>query len=366
VAGFFPKKTTELKGDTNFGPRKTRVWNVAIANWALEEADLLRAKHRANRTVTSYDWKVTRLEPAGQDRVYCPEVSTTQSFTISDAVLTRNCFVMGTVPDSMEGIFDMLKEAALTMQQGGGIGYDFSTIRPKGARVKGVGSDASGPLSFMDVWDAMCGTIMSAGSRRGAMMATMRCDHPDIEDFITAKRDPARLRKFNVSVLVTDAFMAAVEADADWDLTWDGEVWRTVKAADLWDKIMESTYAFAEPGVIFIDRINQRNPLAYAEQIAATNPCVPAGTPILTRDGWQEIDTMIDTPVEVWNGSEWSRVTPRVTGHDQPMVRVSLSTGRSLTCTTAHRFLTADGSRVDAAALRPGQALLAHDWPVVR
>ena len=273
VAGFFPKKATELKGDTNFGPRKARVWNVAIANWALEEADLLRAKHRSNRTVTSCDWKVTRLEPAGQDRVYCPEVSTTQSFTISDAVLTRNCFVMGTVPDSMEGIFEMLKEAALTMQQGGGIGYDFSTIRPKGARVKGVGSDASGPLSFMDVWDAMCGTIMSAGSRRGAMMATMRCDHPDIEDFITAKRDPARLRKFNVSVLVTDAFMAAVEAGADWDLTWQGEVWRTVKARDLWNRIMESTYAFAEPGVIFIDRINERNPLAYVEHIAATNPC---------------------------------------------------------------------------------------------
>jgi ribonucleoside-diphosphate reductase alpha chain len=112
-----------------------------------------------------------------------------------------NCFVMGTIPDSMGGIFDMLKEAALTMQQGGGIGYDFSTIRPKGAPVSGVAADASGPLSFMDVWDAMCRTIMSAGSRRGAMMATMRCDHPDIEDFITAKSDPARLRMFNVSVL---------------------------------------------------------------------------------------------------------------------------------------------------------------------
>ena len=105
----------------------------------------------------------------------------------------------------MSGIFDMLKEAALTMQQGGGIGYDFSTIRPKGADVKGVGADASGPLSFMDVWDAMCRTIMSAGSRRGAMMATMRCDHPDIEDFIAAKADAARLRMFNLSVLVTDA-----------------------------------------------------------------------------------------------------------------------------------------------------------------
>jgi ribonucleoside-diphosphate reductase alpha chain len=118
-----------------------------------------------------------------------------------------NCFVMGTIPDDMAGIFEALKEAALTMQQGGGIGYDFSTIRPRGARVHGVGADASGPLSFMDVWDAMCRTIMSAGSRRGAMMATLRCDHPDVEAFIEAKRDPARLRMFTLSVLATDPFL---------------------------------------------------------------------------------------------------------------------------------------------------------------
>ena len=128
-----------------------------------------------------------------------------------------NCFVMGTIDDSMLGIFDGLKEAALTMQQGGGIGHDFSTLRPKGAPVKGVGADASGPLSFMDVWDSMCRTIMSAGARRGAMMGTMRCDHPDIEAFIAAKRDPLRLRIFNFSVLVTDAFMAAVKADSALD-----------------------------------------------------------------------------------------------------------------------------------------------------
>ena len=126
------------------------------------------------------------------------------------SVTLFNCFVMGTIPDDMGGIFEMLKEAALTMQQGGGIGYDFSTIRPKGADVKGVAADASGPLSFMDVWDSMCRTIMSAGSRRGAMMATMRCDHPDIEEFIDAKKDAARLRMFNLSVLVTDGFMEAV------------------------------------------------------------------------------------------------------------------------------------------------------------
>ncbi len=184
-----------------------------------------------------------------------------------------NCFVMGTIPDSMGGIFDMLKEAALTMQQGGGIGYDFSTIRPKGADVHGVAADASGPLSFMDVWDAMCRTIMSAGSRRGAMMATMRCDHPDIEDFITAKSDAARLRMFNVSVLVTDAFMEAVKADGPWELAFDGKVYHTVNARDLWNKIMQSTYDYAEPGVIFIDRINSANNLSYVESIAATNPC---------------------------------------------------------------------------------------------
>ncbi len=189
------------------------------------------------------------------------------------SVTLFNCFVMGTIEDSMAGIFEALKEAALTMQQGGGIGYDFSTIRPKGARVAGVGADASGPLSFMDVWDAMCRTIMSAGSRRGAMMATLRCDHPDIEEFVAAKADPARLRNFNVSVLATDAFMEAVKADALWDLIFDGTVYRTIRARDLWDRIMRSTYDCAEPGVIFIDRINATNNLAYAEEIAATNPC---------------------------------------------------------------------------------------------
>jgi len=189
------------------------------------------------------------------------------------AVTLFNCFVMGTIPDSMVGIFDHLKEAALTMQQGGGIGYDFSTLRPRGAPVHGVGADASGPLSFMDVWDAMCRTIMSAGSRRGAMMATLRCDHPDIEEFIDAKRTPGRLRMFNLSVLATDAFMTAVERDEDWTLSFAGVPFRTLRARDLWDRIMRATYDYAEPGVIFIDRINRMNNLAYCETIQATNPC---------------------------------------------------------------------------------------------
>lgn len=208
-----------------------------------------------------------------EDFKYLPAGRITAGAGTARNVTLFNCFVMGTVPDSMSGIFDMLKEAALTMQQGGGIGYDFSTIRPRGADVKGVAADASGPLSFMDVWDAMCRTIMSAGSRRGAMMATMRCDHPDVEAFITAKSDPARLRMFNMSVLVTDAFMEAVKADGPWELVFGDKVYHTVQARDLWNKIMQGTYDYAEPGVIFIDRINQRNNLSYVEQIAATNPC---------------------------------------------------------------------------------------------
>lgn len=159
------------------------------------------------------------------------------------------------------------------MQQGGGIGYDFSTLRPKGAVVKKIGADASGPLSFMDVWDAMCRTIMSAGSRRGAMMGVLRCDHPDIESFIEAKQEPGRLRMFNLSVLVTDPFMAAVKANDSWELKFEGEVFKTVPARELWDKIMRATFAYAEPGVIFIDRINRLNNLSYCETIHATNPC---------------------------------------------------------------------------------------------
>ena len=174
------------------------------------------------------------------------------------AVTLFNCFVMGRIEDDLGSIFDNVKEAALTMQQGGGIGHDFSTLRPKGALVKSIGADASGPVSFMDVWDAMCRTIMSAGARRGAMMATLRCDHPDIEAFIDAKADPARLRNFNLSVLVTDAFIRAVRNGEPWPLSFDGKVYRTVEARALWDRMMRATYDYAEPGVVFIDRINAR------------------------------------------------------------------------------------------------------------
>lgn len=184
-----------------------------------------------------------------------------------------NCFVMGAIPDSLDGIFAHLGEAARTMQQGGGVGMDFSTIRPKGSLVKGVAADASGPLSFMDCWDAMCRTVMSAGQRRGAMMGCLAIGHPDIEDFIDAKQDSARLRNFNLSVLVPDAFMECLATKGDWPLVFDGKTYRTVPATALWERLMRSTYDSAEPGVIFIDRVNERNNLNYCETISASNPC---------------------------------------------------------------------------------------------
>ncbi len=189
------------------------------------------------------------------------------------SVTLFNCFVMGTIPDNLSGIFDHLREAAVTMQQGGGVGMDFSTIRPSGSPVLGVGADASGPLTFMDCWDSMCRTVQSAGQRRGAMMGCLSIDHPDIEAFIDAKRDPARLRNFNLSVLVSDAFMQALSADGDWPLRFDGEVHRSVRAKELWQRLMRATYDMAEPGVIFVDRVHQLNNLAYCEQISASNPC---------------------------------------------------------------------------------------------
>jgi ribonucleoside-diphosphate reductase alpha chain len=217
-------------------------------------------------------WRKT-FEAALEDFKFLPAGRIIAGAGTGRAVTLFNCFVMGTIPDNLDGIFQHLREAALTMQKGGGVGMDFSTIRPAGAPVRGVGAQASGPLSFMDAWDAMCRTVMSAGQRRGAMMACLRIDHPDIEAFIDAKREPGRLRNFNVSALVTDAFMVALAADQDWPLKFNGEVYRTVRARDLWSRLIRAAYDVAEPGVIFIDRINSANNLAYCETISATNPC---------------------------------------------------------------------------------------------
>ncbi len=213
----------------------------------------------------------------------------------ANIVTLLNCYMCRNIDDSMSGIADALKDAMLTMQQGGGIGMNFSELRPSGAYLRRTGAVASGPLPFMNMWDSMCQTIMSAGSRRGAMMAVMDCEHPDLIDFITAKHKKGTLTNFNVSVLITDAFLAAVESDEEWFLGFtvpraDGkhqfvveredrgqiELWYAYskwQARDLWNLILENTYEWSEPGVIFIDRVNKRNNLNYCETITGTNPC---------------------------------------------------------------------------------------------
>jgi ribonucleoside-diphosphate reductase alpha chain len=189
-----------------------------------------------------------------------------------------NCFVMGTIDDSVDGIFDALKEGALTLQQGGGIGYDFSTLRPRGTTARLSNATASGPVSFMQLFDQMSETLSAQSPRGGAMMATLRCDHPDIEEFINIKRDPDRLNHFNLSVLVSDAFLDAVARQAPWTLKFS-DVVRTISAVELWNAICRAAADSAEPGVLFIDRINGANNLSYRENLTATNPCAEAPLP---------------------------------------------------------------------------------------
>lgn len=272
-----------------------------------------------------------------------------------------NCFVMNTIADSMDGIFQGIKEAALTMQQGGGVGMDFSSIRPKGAPVLGVGADASGPLSFMDVWDSMCRTIMSAGARRGAMMGCLRCDHPDIEDFIEIKRNPLKLRMFNISVLVTDDFMEAVETNINWDLKFGGVIYKTVRARDLWDRITQGTYDCAEPGVIFIDRINNNNNLKYCETISATNPCFTGDTLVWTGEGPKTFKELAKTEADVKvltqlpTGKLVFRTMhkPRLTQSGAKLVEVLLDDGTKIRCTPNHKFFLKNGNIEEAINLKP-------------
>lgn len=271
---------------------------------AVPERDLTDTLRRVARAVASVEsdpatWE-TRFFGVLSSLRFLPGGRILAGAGVARRVTLFNCFVMGLIEDSLQGIFDALKEGAVTMQQGGGIGYDFSTLRPRGSRARTSGAIASGPVSFLNVWDAMCATILSTGARRGAMMATLRCDHPDIEEFIDVKRAPDVLRHFNLSVLVTDTLIAAVKADAEWPLVfpesalegteatghgrvmraWSGSpapqpcrILKVVRARELWARLCEAAYDCAEPGVLFVDTINAANNLGYCESLSATNPC---------------------------------------------------------------------------------------------
>jgi ribonucleoside-diphosphate reductase alpha chain len=290
-------------------PISRLIWD---SRYRYRDGDAVR-DHSVSDTWRRVARALAAQEPRGQDRWEAAFYGLLKDFRFlpggrilagagtAHRVTLFNCFVMGRIEDSMEGIFAALRESALTMQQGGGIGCDFSTLRPGGSRAQAGGTIASGPVSFMRIWDSMCATLLSTGARRGAMMATLRCDHPDILAFIEAKQQPAELRHFNLSVLVTDAFMEAVRDDADWPLVfpatrlqgaaadaghavvqrdWSGHdapvacrVFKVLRARDLWERLVRASYDYAEPGVLFIDRINHWNNLWYRERISATNPC---------------------------------------------------------------------------------------------
>jgi|6_EtaG_2_1085325.scaffolds.fasta_scaffold16078_2 ribonucleoside-diphosphate reductase alpha chain len=280
-------------------------------------------------------------------------------------VTPYNCMVSQNIEDSMEGIMDAATNAAHTMRMGGGIGYSFSTLRPRGSHIASLDSKSSGAVSFMGIFDAVCKTIASAGHRRGAQMGVLRVDHPDIEEFIRAKQISGNLEAFNISVAITDDFMRAVEQDQPFNLSFKGRVYRTISARNLWEEIMRSNWEWAEPGVLFIDQINRTNNLYYCEEIVATNPCVSGDTPILTSDGYQAIKSLVGKKVKVWNGVEWSEVEPKITGHNQEMVVVEFSDGNSLCCTRYHKFVLSDGSRVEAQYLVEEDKLLKHGWPTI-
>jgi ribonucleoside-diphosphate reductase alpha chain len=257
--------------DTRYRYRHT----AQAADATIEDTWRRIAEALAQAEHTQRDQWQERFRDVLADFVFLPGGRIQAGAGTDRTVTLFNCFVMDTIEGSTEGIFRALREGALTMQQGGGVGYDFSTAAPRGTRPSPADAVACGPVALLDLWDAMSQAMLASGERRGAMMGTLRCDHPDIEAFISAKLRPGRLTHFNLSVLVSDAFIAAVRQDQDWPLTYPagGAAVRHVRARDLWRQLIRASYERGEPGVLFVDRINHWNNLWYCERISATNPC---------------------------------------------------------------------------------------------
>ena len=278
-------------------------------------------------------------------------------------VTAFNCFVSGTLEDSMDSIMDKAAEAAQTMRLGGGIGYDFSSLRPRGDHIASLDSRSSGPISFMGIFDAICKTIASAGHRRGAQMGVLRVDHPDIEEFIKAKNNSTTLTQFNVSVGVTDAFMDAVINDKPFNLTFNGRVYKTVKAKALWDEIMRASWDWAEPGVLFIDTINKKNNLGYLETIAATNPCLHPDTLIETVEGRVRIADIREPTIVYTSMSDGSLGMARSTASwvsktNAKVWKITTRNGKEIKVTADHKLLVHDKGWVKACDLVLGDRIV--------
>lgn len=287
-----------------------------------------------------------------------------------------NCYVAGTIADSYTdgpgSIMARAHEAAATMRMGGGIGYDFSTLRPRGALVRKLQSQATGPISFMRIFNEICLCTASSGHRRGAQMGVLSVQHPDIEEFILAKQNATALTGFNISVAVTDEFMEAALNNKEFDLKFQGIPYRTIDAAELWERIMRSTYDYAEPGVLFIDRVNEMNNLYYAEMIAATNPCFTGDTLVWTAEGHKSFRDLSRTgkPIKVLTLKDGRFVyrtmrRPRMTQSNAKLLEITLtrpngkkkSITTTVRCTLDHKFYLRDGSMIMARDLEKGMRI---------
>ncbi len=302
------------------------------------------------------------------DKIFLPNSPTIMNAGTDNPMLSA-CFVL--LPDdSMESIFTTIKNAALIHKSGGGTGFTFGHLRPEGADVCGTGGVASGPISFMKVFNAATDAVKQGSKRRGANMGVLPVWHPDIEKFISCKEEEGALSNFNISVMIDDTFMIAVEVDGDYDLKFDGKIYKTVRAKELFDKIVEHTWKNGEPGVIFYDTVN-RDIKDGEEKIEATNPCVIGDTLILTSDGYKRIDECIGKETSIWNGYEWSVVIPRVTGENQKVMEISFSDGSHLTCTPYHKFVIANSYKKEdiiikqADQLHNGDKIIKCNYPVI-
>lgn len=330
--------------ESKYGPTLPISKEIHASKYRLEGEPFEDMVNRLSSTLSDNDEHRRKLTDILLNMRFLPAGRVQTSIGAPKRTTPFNCFVSGTINDDFMDIMKKAEEAGQTMRLGGGIGYDFSTLRPRGSRIKSLNSQASGPVSFMDIYDAVCKTIASSGHRRGAQMGVLRIDHPDIEEFIFAKRNTHKLTGFNISVAITDQFMKAVKEGTDFNLKWRGKVYKTVEARALWNSIMRSTWDWAEPGVLFIDRINEENNLHYCEKITSTNPCLAKGTPVQTPDGFKTVESLkVGDLITTVSGDH--PITTCIEIPDQLVYRVEFQNGVILRATAGHIFHTITDNR---------------------